>query len=407
MAWEVPAQLQQQTLTLSRGLVRLLALACGVTVANLYYAQPLLHTIARSLGTSQSTAGLLVTATQLGYAAGLLLVVPLGDITARRPLFTWLLVADATALAATAAAPGIALLGVLAVIIGTTSVVVQMVIPYAATLAPDGQRAQVIGTLMGALLIGVLLSRTFAGLLAGAVGWRGVYAAAAGLMAVLAVVMNRLLPRTGREIGLGYAGQLRAVSRLVASEPVLAWRSVIGAAQFAAFSCFWTTVTFLLSGPPYHYSQTAIGLFALVGAAGASAALAGGRQLDRRPRLRWPVTGASLALLAGSFALLAAGAHGLAWLIAGALLMDACCQAVHVTNQSVLYDLVGSARSRITTVYMTSYFIGAAVGSTAGNAAYGHGGWYASCTAAACFCGLGFAAWLAARRAETGPPRRR
>jgi predicted MFS family arabinose efflux permease len=381
--------------------------ACGVTVANLYYAQPLLHTIARSLGTSQSTAGLLVTATQLGYAAGLLLVVPLGDITARRPLFTGLLAAGTAALAATAAAPDMPVLAALAVIVGTTSVVVQMVIPYAATLAPDGERARVIGTLMGALLIGVLLSRTFAGLLAGVVGWRGVYAAAAVLMAVLAVVMNRLLPRTGREVGVGYAAQLRAVARLAVSEPVLAWRSLIGAGLFAAFSCFWTTVTFLLSGPPYHYSQTAIGLFALVGAAGASAALAGGRQLDRRPQLRWPVTGASLALLLGSFGLLAAGAHGLVWLIAGALLMDACCQAVHVTNQSVLYELVGSARSRITTVYMTSYFVGGAVGSTAGTAAYEHGGWYAACAAAACCCGAALAGWLAARRHEAGRGRSR
>jgi predicted MFS family arabinose efflux permease len=257
---------------------------------------------------------------------------------------------------------------------------------------------------MGALLLGVLLSRTFAGLAAAAVGWRGVYAVAAGLMIVLSLVMNRMMPASGREVGAGYAAALRAAARLARNEPVLRWRSLIGAAQFAAFSCFWTTVTFLLSGRPFGYSQYGIGLFALVGAAGASFALLGGRQLDRRRNLRWPVTGAGVAALAGSFGLIAAGSRSLAWLILGALVMDASSQAVHVTNQAVIYDLVRSARSRITTVYMTTYFVGGALGTTTGTAAYDRYGWHGACAAAASFCAIAALGWIATRRHESGGP---
>lgn len=185
---------------------------------------------------------------------------------------------------------------------------------------------------------------------------------------------------------------------------MLRWRALIGAAQFAAFSCFWTTVTFLLSGPPFRWPQAGIGLFALVGAAGAGCAMAGGRQLDRRRQLRWPVTGAGAALLLASFGVLAAGARGLAWLIAGALLMDACSQVVHVTNQAVIYDLVAGARSRVTTVYMTVYFLGGALGSGLGTAAYDRYGWGGACAAAAGFCAAGLLAWLAARRHEQPVP---
>lgn len=385
---------------MSRRLVRLLALACTVTIANVYYPQPLLHTIARDLGATQSAAAFVVTATQLGFAAGLVFVVPIGDIAARRPLITGLLAADAAVLAASAAAPRLAVLAGLAVAIGTASVVVQMIIPYAATLARDEERASTIGTLLGAVLLGILLSRTFAGLVASAVGWRGVYAAAAAMMTVLTVVISRALPADGREVSIGYLAQMRAIARLALTEPVLRWRSVTGAGQFAAFSCFWTTVTFLLSGPPFRFSEAGIGLFALVGAAGAACAMTGGALLDRRRELRWPGTGAAVALLIVSFGLLAAGTHGLAWLITGALLMDACSQAIHVSNQAVIYDLVGAARSRITTTYMTVYFVGAAVGSAAGTAAWDRFGWGGACAAAAVFCTVALLGWIASGRHE-------
>jgi MFS family permease len=179
---------------------------------------------------------------------------------------------------------------------------------------------------------------------------------------------------------------------------------VIGATQFAAFSCFWTTVTFLLAGPPFHYTQAEIGLFALVGAAGAGCVLAGGRLLDRHRHLRWPATGAGIALLLGSFGMLAAGTHGLVWLILGALLMDACSQAVHVTNQAVIYDLVDAARSRVTTIYMTTYFFGGAIGTTLGTTAYDHYGWGGACGVAAAFCSIALLGWLATHRHEQPAP---
>jgi predicted MFS family arabinose efflux permease len=342
-----------------------------------------------------------VTATQGGFAAGLLLVVPLADITARRTLFTVLLLVDAVALTAMAAAPSLPVLAAVAVPAGLATVVVQMIIPFAATLASDAERGHVIGTVMGGLLLGVLLSRTTAGLVASVAGWRAVYALAAGLTSAVAAVLWRVLPGEGREVGAGYFAQMRAVAVLALSTPVLRWRAVMGAAQFAVFSCFWTTVTFLLAGRSYGYSQAAIGLFALVGAAGAGSALAGGRQLDRRRDLRWLVTGVAFLVMLGSFALLAAGAHGaVAWLVAGALVMDACCQVVHVTNQAVIYDLTGSARARITTVYMTTYFAGGALGTTIGTAAYTRYGWYGACGAGALCCGAGLVAWSAARRLE-------
>jgi predicted MFS family arabinose efflux permease len=390
---------------LSRSLVRLLAVTCAITAANLYYAQPLLHAIGSALHTSQATASLLVTAAQLGYAAGLLLIVPAGDIVRRRPLLTALLGVDALALAASALAPAISVLGALALIVGITSVVVQMLVPYAATLASDDERGRVIGTLMGGLLIGILLSRTFAGLLAEVAGWRAVYGVAAVLMAVTAISLRRALPDHPRQLALGYGQQMRGVLAVARAEPVLRWRALIGAAGFAAFGCFWTTITFLLAGPEYHFSQLEIGLFALVGAAGALTVSFGGRLLDARRAVRWRLTGVTLALTAASFAAIGLGGAHLGWvslalLVVGVLVMDAGVNATHVISQSVIYDLLPEARSRLTTVYMTTYFIGGATGSAVGAQAYQHWGWPGTAATAAVFPLLGLLAWLAARRHE-------
>jgi predicted MFS family arabinose efflux permease len=390
---------------LSSGLVRLMAVTCAVTVANLYYAQPLLHAIGGSLRASQAAASLLVTAGQADFAAGLLLVVPAGDIVRRRPLLTAMLVTDTMALAASAAAPNLAVLGALAVVVGLTSVVVQMMIPYAATLAPDDQRSRVIGTLVSGLLIGILLSRTFAGVIAQAAGWRAVYGAAAAAVALTTVALRLALPDHQPGIRASYGQQMRAVLAVARAEPVLRWRSLIGASVFGAFACFWTTATFLLSGPEYRLSQLGIGLFALVGAAGAVTAGFGGRVLDARRELRWILTGGSLALMTASFLPIAlGGAHlgaaSLVLLIAGVLLMDACAQGTHIANQSVIYDLLPEARSRLTTVYMTTYFIGGAAGSAAGSQAYQHWGWTGASVTAAVFTLPGLAGWLAGRRQE-------
>jgi predicted MFS family arabinose efflux permease len=390
---------------LSAGLVRLMAVTCAVTVANLYYAQPLLHSISTALHVSEGSASLLVTASQLGYAVGLLFIVPAGDITRRRPLLTRLLAVCAVTLAVTAFAPNLEVLGAMALLTGVTSVVVQMLVPYAATLAGDSERSKVIGTLMGGLLIGILLSRTFAGVVAQLAGWRAVYGVAAVLIAINALMLRRSLPDHGRQLTISYAQQMRGVFDVARAEPVLRWRSLIAACGFGTFGCFWTTATFLLASPQYGFNQLEIGLFALVGAAGAITAMAGGRQLDARPHLRWPITGVALTLLVASYAPIGlAGAHlgawGLVLLIVGVLVMDACVQGINVTNQSVIYDLLPEARSRLTTVYVTTMFIGGAIGSAAGPQAYSHWGWTGATITAAVFPALGLLFWLASRRHE-------
>jgi len=392
---------------LTPGLVRLMAVTCAVTVANLYYAQPLLHSIGDSLHVGQGSASLLVTAGQLGYAVGLLLIVPAGDIMRRRPLLTGLLACCAVTLAAGALAPNLAVLDAAIALACVTSVVVQMLVPYAATLASDNERSRVIGTLMGGLLIGILVSRTFAGVVAGLAGWRAVYGIAAVLMALTAVTLRRALPDHGPQLAIGYREQLRGVLDVARAEPVLRWRSLMAACGFGSFACFWTTVTFLLAGPKYGFSQLDIGLFALVGAAGAISSLAAGRALGRRQALRWPASGTALALLAAAYLPIGLGgesrlpgAAGLALLVIGALLMDACVQASHVINQSVIYDLLPQARSRLTTVYITTMFAGGALGSAAGAQAYARWGWTGATLVAAAFPVLGLLCWLACRRYE-------
>jgi predicted MFS family arabinose efflux permease len=383
-----------------------MAVTCAVTVANLYYAQPLLDSIGGDLHVSQGSASILVTVGQLGYAVGLLFIVPAGDIIRRRPLLTGMLAFCAITLAGAAAAPSLLVLDVAVALACVTSVVVQMLVPYAATLANDNERSRVIGTLMGGLLIGILLSRTFAGVVAGLAGWRAVYGAAAVFMALTAVMLRRSLPDHGPQLAIRYRQQLRGVLDVARTEPALRWRSLIAACGFGSFGCFWTTVTFLLSAPQYGFSQLDIGLFALVGAAGAITSLAGGRALDKRPRLRWPATGAALALLAVSYLPIGlGGAHlgavSLVLLIIGVLLMDACVQGAHVINQSVIYDLLPQARSRLTTVYVTTMFAGGAIGSAAGAQAYEHWGWTGATLVAAAFPVLGLLFWLASHRHET------
>jgi predicted MFS family arabinose efflux permease len=224
-------------------------------------------------------------------------------------------------------------------------------------------------------------------------------------MAVTAISLSRALPDHPRQLALGYGQQMRGVLAVARAEPVLRWRALIGAAGFAAFGCFWTTITFLLAGPEYHFSQLEIGLFALVGAAGALTVSFGGRLLDARRAVRWRLTGVTLALTAASFAAIGLGGAHLGWvslalLVVGVLVMDAGVNATHVISQSVIYDLLPEARSRLTTVYMTTYFIGGATGSAVGAQAYQHWGWPGAAATAAVFPLLGLLAWLAARRHE-------
>jgi predicted MFS family arabinose efflux permease len=377
-------------------LVLLLAVACGAVVANLYYAQPLLHTIAGDLGVSNGTAGLLVTASQVGYATGLLFIVPLGDLLERRRLVTRMVLLSAIALAGAALAPGFGVLAAAVMVAGLASVVAQILVPFASTLAADEERGRVVGRVMSGLLLGILLARTVSGLVAQAGGWRLVYALAAALMVALAALLWRFLPRSEPSEHLPYRELLRSVASLVREEPVLRRRMASGFLLFASFSILWTSVAFLLSGPPFGYSNAAIGAFGLAGLAGAGAASLAGRFADSGHG-RLAQLGFLLCVLAG-WGLLALGSSTVAPLIAGIVVLDLGVQGAHILNQSAIYALRPEARSRLTTAYITAYFAGGALGSAASAYAWSAGSWGAVTALGAAVAALGLAVWAFDRR---------
>jgi predicted MFS family arabinose efflux permease len=362
---------------LSRGLVALLALACGATVANLYYIQPLLSVVGHDFGVSDGVAGLLVTFAQVGYVAGLALLVPLGDITRRRRLICTILLGTAAALAACAAAPSFGVLSAALIAVGALSVVAQIIVPLASTLAGPEERGQVVGTVMSGLLIGILSARTLSGLVAQLGGWRLVFVLAAGAMVILSLTLARTLPAVPQTEAVSYRAVLRSVITLIAEEPLLRHRMVLGALGFACFSVLWTSIAFLLSAPPYGYDEGVIGLFGLAGAAGALIAPVAGGLADRGHG-RFALGGFLLILLAG-WGLLALGRSSLIALIIGIIVLDLGVQGAHISNQTAIYRLRPEARSRLTTAYMISMFLGGISGSTLSTTLYAAAGWTAIC----------------------------
>lgn len=387
---------------LSRGLVMLFAVACGLSAANLYYAQPVLNTIAEDFGAGSGTAGLIVTFSQIGYAAGLALLVPVGDLISRRRLIPLVMVVTATSLVVSAVSPDIGLLIGVALIVGAGSVAAQILVPMAASLASDERRGQVVGTVMSGLLLGILLARTISGLVAGVSSWRVVYVMAAVLTLLMALVLSRKLPPEGDRPPMSYGSLLKTAARLLVTEPLLRRRVVFGALGFAAFSVFWTTMAFVLAGAPYHYGDITIGLFGLVGAGGALCANFAGRWADRGLT---KTTTLAFALCVGvSFLPLWVGRHSLTMMIIGILVLDVGVQGLQVTNQSMIYRLAPEARSRVTSAYMVCYFAGGAIGSALGGSLYGRHGWAGVCLLGA---GIGIAttviALIDAARAQAIP----
>jgi predicted MFS family arabinose efflux permease len=358
-------------------MILLFAVAVGQAVASNYLAQPLLDTIRQLFGVSAGVAGLIVTAAQIGYAAGLILLVPLGDLLERRRTIVTLAVITAAGLAAAAAAPSIGLFIVATAVIGLTSVMSQLLVPFAATLAPEAERGRVVGNVISGLLLGILLARTFSGLIAEVAGWRAVYAMAAALMAVQAVVLYVKLPTFRQSAGLPYPKLLASIAQIARDESVLRRRALYGVFSFATFSALWTTLAFLLAAPPFNYSDGVIGLFGLVGAAGALAASVIGHYTDRG-WVYWLTGAGSLAMLF-AFVLLWFGRASLPPLIVGILILDVGSQGIHISNQSEIYRLRPAARNRINAFYMTSCFVGAAFGSASAAFAYERWGWAGTC----------------------------
>ncbi len=362
---------------MSRGLILLFAVATGQAVASNYLAQPLLDTIRDRYGVTAAVAGLIVTTAQIGYAAGLILLLPLGDLFERRRLIVTLAAITVAGLAAAAAAPTIGFFIAAVGVVGLTSVMAQVLVPFAATLSSEAERGRVVGTVMSGLLLGILLARTFSGLVAEAAGWRAVYVLAAVLMAAQAVVLYAKLPSYHESAGLSYPKLLASVAAIARAEPILRRRSLYGAFSFAGFSILWTTLAFLLAGPRYGYGDGIIGLFGLVGAAGALTATVVGRFTDRG----WSrgLTGVSAALLLLGFVLIWLGERSLPALLAGIVILDVGANGIHITNQSEIYRLRPQARSRINAFYMTSCFVGAAAGSAMAALVYERWGWTGSC----------------------------
>jgi predicted MFS family arabinose efflux permease len=355
--------------------------------------------IARDLGVSAGAAGLLVTSSQVGYAAGLVFLVPLGDLLDRRRMVARMLVVTAAGLGVAAVAPSFAVLALAIAVIGVTSVVAQVLVPLAGSLAAEHERGKVVGNVMSGLLLGILLARTAAGLIAEVGGWRLVYVVGAVLMLVLAAVLARALPPTPPVTDLPYRALLRSVLALVRDEPLLRRRMVYGAVGMASFSVLWTAIAFLLSGAPFDYSEGTIGLFGLAGLVGAGAAQGAGRLADRGAT--HAATGLFLAAIAVAWVLLALGRDSLALLIAGVVLLDLGIQGQHILNQSTIYTLAPDARSRVTTAYMSSNFFFAALGSAGASLAWSVGGWGAVSALGLGLAAIGLGAW-ALEHAQAG-----
>jgi predicted MFS family arabinose efflux permease len=378
-----------------RGTTTTFAVVAALAAGSIYYVQPLLDTIAREFAVGPAAPGLLVTATQLGFVGGLAVGGPLGDRMSRRTLVTALLATSAATLGLAAAAPAFWLLVVAMTAIGVAAAAAQVAVPFAAQLADPAHRGRVTGTVMSGLLLGILLARTASGAVAGAAGWRSVFAAAAAVMAALTVLAWRRLPadRDGKD-PRGLGALLGSIAGLVRAEPVLRNRMLLGALGMFGFSAMWTASAFLLARD-YGLPDAAIGLFGLAGAAGALGAPFVGRFADRGHGAL--ATTAGWVLVAVGWGLLWLGGSSLVAFVVGLLVFDLAVQMLQISNQSRIYQLDASARGRITTAYMVSMFSGGMVGSVVGASAFASGGWGAVCVAGLVIAVVGGMRWWRCR----------
>jgi predicted MFS family arabinose efflux permease len=378
------------------GLTFLFAVAGGAAVGNLYWAQPLLDLIGNNLNASTATAGWLITATQIGYAAGILLLVPLGDVLNRRLFVPVMMLCSAAALVACALAPSIGFLLVAITVLGLTTVSGQILTPLAGDLADDTNRGQVVGTVVSGILTGILVSRTISGLVAGVAGWRAIYVAAAVAAVAFAALLYRVIPQLEPKTRMAYPALIASVAAVVARERTVRWTLALGATGFAAFTMFWTALTFLLSAPPFNYSVSVIGLFGLAGLAGAIAAQRSGRLHDRG--LSLPATGASWAVVLICFIVAALTGRSVVGIIIVVVVIDIALQAVGILNQLRVFAVSHQARSRLNTAYVTSNFLGGAIGSAVATVLWSIGGWTAVSIAGIALSCLALAIWAVGRR---------
>lgn len=365
---------------MSSAMTALLAAACGLIAANLYYAQPLIGLISVSLGLTPGAAGLIVTLTQIGYGLGLLFIVPLGDLFENRKLILGVIVLGTVAVISAGFAETPLQFLAAAFFIGLGSVTIQIIVPYAAHMVPEAHRGQAVGNVMSGLMIGIMLARPVSSFIAEFLPWHMVFFISAAVLAVLAVVLARALPPRIPQAGLSYGALIASMGRLVVDTPILRRRSLYQAFMFAAFSLFWTTTPLFLSGPDFGLSQGQIALFALAGAAGAIAAPIAGRLADRG--YGYLATRLSMISVAVAFVITHLVPAG-SWLSLGlltfaAILLDFGVTTNLVLGQRAIFVLGAEYRSRLNGIYMATFFAGGALGSALGGWLYAEGGWWAA-----------------------------
>jgi predicted MFS family arabinose efflux permease len=358
-------------------LLVLMSIASGVAVANLYYCQPLLEELSRFFQVSPTVIGITAMLIQIGYAMGLFFLVPLGDIRERRSLILVMLGCSLLALVGISFASTAGWLMAASLLVGLTSIVPQLIVPMAAHMAKPAARGKIVGGVMSGLLIGILLSRTFSGLVGSTLGWRAVYRIAALMIALIMVAFYFWLPKSNPDSTMSYGQLIKSLGKLLRTQPVLREASLVGAMSFAAFSAFWSTLSFLLKSPGYHLGAEVAGLFGLVGVAGALAASVVGRMTDRtNPRFTLTIA-ITLSIL--SYLCFWIVGYRIWGLIMGVILLDLGVQSAQISNQARIYTLDASAHNRNNAVYMVSYFCGGAVGSLLGPFCWGMFGWSGVC----------------------------
>jgi predicted MFS family arabinose efflux permease len=366
---------------IDRRTVVVMSAASGIAVANIYYCQPLLSDIGRSLGVSDRAIGYLPMWTQAGTALGMFAFVPLGDMFPRRKLIVIMSLLSGLTVAMMAIAPNPALLNAAAFAVGLTGIVMHLILPFAAKLAPPEKRGHVVGTVLSGLLLGILLARLVSGFVGDQFGWRAMYRIAAGAMFILAIVLRYALPYDRPEPGLRYGELVRSIADLARTQPMLREAAIIGGMLFGAFSSFWATLVFFLGTPPYHYGARVAGLFGVVGAVGVLFAPWAGRLADRKGPAFTVTLGILISI--GSYVVFDVAGYSLWGLAAGVILLDLGVQGGHVANQTRIYALVPEARSRLNTVYMVTFFLGGALGSALGAYGWTHWRWNGVCAAGA------------------------
>lgn len=397
-----PSQMFHSGTLLSMPVILLLAIACGLSVANIYYVHPMLNVIAADLHMNTALAGSVITATQICYACGLLFLVPLGDLLPRRQLIIGQMLVSALCLLFVATASGATSFWIGIGLIGGLAVVAQTIIAAAASMCAPQQRGQTIGFITSGIVIGILLARVLAGLLTDLAGWRSVYGCSAAALLLIVALLYRYMPTTPvSSTRRSYSQLVLSTLQLFRELPVLRVRALLAMLIFAAFGTLWTALVFPLSTAPFYFSHSTIGLLGIAGLAGAIAASRAGVWADRGWAQR--TSGIALALLVLSWVFMWNMYHSVWFLIVGIIVLDLAVQAVHVTSQSMILSARPQAESRLTGAYMVFYSIGSALGSLAATWVYARYGWNGVCWLGLSFSGSALLCWTLTRRMSRVP----